>query len=66
MAKKRTKKMTRLTPMGRFVVGSFFLWVIATAGALVGYSLIGNGHLLEVFNPKTWIHLAEVLYNSLK
>ncbi|KZR57575.1 DNA-directed RNA polymerase subunit beta [Pseudobacillus badius] len=62
---KNKKKRTRLTPLGQFVVSLFWLIVFATAGAIVGYSIVGNGNPLEVFLPQTWIHLVEVLVNSL-
>ncbi|MBM7648378.1 hypothetical protein JOC78_001320 [Bacillus ectoiniformans] len=62
---RKTTKRTRLTPLGRFVVGFFFFLVTATLGAIVGYSLIGEGNPLEVFLPSTWIHLVEVLINSI-
>lgn len=42
----------------------FFLWAVATMGAIIGYSVIGGGNPLEVFDPQIWIHLVEVLYNS--
>ncbi|MGM7634717.1 DNA-directed RNA polymerase subunit beta [Bacillus sp. Hm123] len=62
--RKRTQTKTQLTPFGRFIVTMFFLWAAATMGAIIGYSVIGGGHPLEVFNPQIWIHLVEVLYNS--
>ncbi|MEK4027738.1 DNA-directed RNA polymerase subunit beta [Pseudobacillus sp. FSL P4-0506] len=43
----------------------FLLALFATVGAIVGYSVVGNGNPLEVFLPATWIHLVEVLVNSL-
>ncbi|MFK2825593.1 DNA-directed RNA polymerase subunit beta [Bacillus sp. B190/17] len=61
----RKKKRTQLTPLGRFVVNVFFIWLFGTIGAIVGYSMIGNGNPLDVFLPQTWLHLAEVLINSL-
>ncbi|MFL0362311.1 DNA-directed RNA polymerase subunit beta [Bacillus sp. PK3_68] len=62
---RKKKKRTRLTPLGRFVVNLFLLALFATVGAIVGYSVVGNGNPLEVFLPATWIHLVEVLVNSL-
>lgn len=62
---RKKKKRTRLTPLGRFIVNLFLLVLFAVAGAMVGYSVVGNGDLFEVFLPATWIHLVEVLVNSL-
>ncbi|WP_338751950.1 DNA-directed RNA polymerase subunit beta [Bacillus sp. FJAT-52991] len=62
--KKTTQTKTQLTPFGRFIVTMFFLWITATIGALIGYSVIGKGNPIEVFDPQTWIHLVEVLYQS--
>ncbi|KAB7707450.1 DNA-directed RNA polymerase subunit beta [Bacillus aerolatus] len=61
----RKKKRTRLTPLGRFIVNLFLIGLFATAGAIVGYSIIGHGNPFEIFLPRTWIHLMEVLYKSL-
>lgn len=62
---RKKKKRTRLTPLGRFIVNLFLLVFFAATGAIVGYSIVGNGNPLEVFLPQTWIHLIEVLVNSL-
>ncbi|HEY9577337.1 MAG TPA: DNA-directed RNA polymerase subunit beta [Pseudobacillus sp.] len=62
---RKKKKRTKLTPLGRFIVNVFLLAFFAVAGAMVGYSVVGNGNPLEVFLPGIWIHLVEVLVNSL-
>ncbi|WP_203363515.1 DNA-directed RNA polymerase subunit beta [Bacillus sp. REN10] len=66
MSEQRRKTQTKkqLTPLGRFVVTMFFVWVTATIGAIIGYSVIGDGNPIEIFDPNTWFHLVEVLYNS--
>ncbi len=62
--REKKKSTRRLTPLGRFIVNIFLLGIFALAGALVGYSVIGDGHPMEVLMPDTWIHLAEVIKNS--
>lgn len=61
---KRTKQ-TRLTPLGRFMISLFFSVLTAFIGALIGYSVIGQGNPIDVVKPGTWIQLYEVVVNSL-
>lgn len=62
--RKRTKE-TRLTPLGRLMISLFFIALTAVAGALIGYSIIGQGDPVDVFKPDTWIQLYDVVMNSL-
>ncbi|MCP3761457.1 DNA-directed RNA polymerase subunit beta [Domibacillus sp. A3M-37] len=61
----KRRKETRLTPLGRFMISLFFIVLTAIIGALIGYSIIGQGDPIEVFKADTWIQLYDVVVNSL-
>ncbi|OES44912.1 DNA-directed RNA polymerase subunit beta [Domibacillus iocasae] len=61
----KRKKETRLTPLGRFIISLFFIVLTAIIGALIGYSIIGQGNPIDVFKVDTWIQLYDVVVNSL-
>lgn len=66
MAKeKKRRKQTRLTPLGRFILSLILIVLTAVLGALIGYSLIGQGNPIDVFKLDTWIQLYDVVVNSL-
>jgi DNA-directed RNA polymerase subunit beta len=62
---KKRRKQTRLTPLGRFILSLIFIVLTAVLGALIGYSLIGQGNPIDVFKLDTWIQLYDVVVNSL-
>jgi len=62
---KKRRKQTRLTPLGRFILSLILIVLTAVLGALIGYSLIGQGNPIDVFKLDTWIQLYDVVVNSL-
>ncbi len=52
----------RLIPIWLRLILIAVLTVMALiAGSIVGYSLIGDGKAGEVFQPKTWIHIKDLV-----
>ncbi|PJN88250.1 DNA-directed RNA polymerase subunit beta [Bacillus sp. mrc49] len=41
------------------VIGLIFIAVLS--GALLGYSVIGGGHALDVFQKSTWTHIIDIV-----
>lgn len=35
--------------------------ILLVVGLMVGYSVIGKGHALGIFSPKTWTHITDFL-----
>ncbi|AMQ21856.1 DNA-directed RNA polymerase subunit beta [Geobacillus sp. JS12] len=51
---------TRLIPIWlRFVIVTVLMAICLAAGAVVGYSAIGDGAWLDVFRPSTWLHILD-------
>ncbi|AMM95706.1 DNA-directed RNA polymerase subunit beta [Peribacillus simplex] len=41
------------------VIGLIFIAVLS--GALIGYSVIGGGHAMDVFQKSTWTHIIDIV-----
>ncbi|MFP3508839.1 DNA-directed RNA polymerase subunit beta [Peribacillus sp. SIMBA_075] len=41
------------------VIGLIFIAVLS--GALIGYSVIGGGHAMDVFQKSTWTHIVDIV-----
>ncbi|MED5041325.1 DNA-directed RNA polymerase subunit beta, partial [Geobacillus stearothermophilus] len=51
---------TRLIPIWlRLVIVTVLMAICLAAGAVVGYSAIGDGAWLDVFRPSTWQHILD-------
>ena len=46
------------------VAGLIVLMVII--GALIGYSVIGGGHPIDVFKISTWTHIVDIVNKGTK
>lgn len=59
-------KRTRLIPIWfRILLSLVLILLAAVAGAMVGYTLIGDGtNPMEVLNPDTWIHIFDIIYGG--
>jgi hypothetical protein len=59
-------KRTRLVPIWFRVLLTLVLIMVAMAvGAMVGYSIVGEGeNAFEVFDPTTWTHIFEIIYGG--
>ncbi|AMX85107.1 EpuA protein [Geobacillus subterraneus] len=57
---KRRFVRTRLIPIWlRLVIVTVLMAICLAAGAVVGYSAIGDGQWLDVFRPSTWQHIID-------
>ncbi|MBO2535481.1 DNA-directed RNA polymerase subunit beta [Rummeliibacillus suwonensis] len=45
----------------KLIIVVVLLVVVAITGSMVGYSIIGNGKPLAVFNPSTWQHVFDIM-----
>jgi hypothetical protein len=53
---------TRAIPIWlRFVIFIILMFVVATAGALVGYSGLGHGRAADVFTGKAFAHIYDLI-----
>ncbi|ASS87277.1 EpuA protein [Geobacillus lituanicus] len=51
---------TRLIPIWlRLVIVTVLMAICLAAGAIVGYSAIGDGAWIDVFRPSTWQHILD-------
>ncbi|KFL14863.1 EpuA protein [Geobacillus stearothermophilus] len=59
-AKPRRFARTRLIRIGlRLIIVAALMALSLAAGAVVGYSAIGDGAWLDVFRPSTWQHILD-------
>jgi hypothetical protein len=59
-AKKRVR--IRLLPIWlRLVIVCVLIAVSVTAGAIIGYSVIGGGKASDVFKKSTWTHIVDLV-----
>ncbi|ANB57849.1 DNA-directed RNA polymerase subunit beta family protein [Anoxybacillus sp. B7M1] len=56
------RSRTRLFPIWLRLLLVLVLVVISTAaGAMIGYSVLGDGKPLDVLKPATWQHIVEIV-----
>lgn len=56
------KKQVRLIPIWlKFVIVIVLMIVFALIGAMVGYGVLGDGEVLDVFKPSTWTHIYDLI-----
>lgn len=60
---KRQKKIkVRLLPIWlRLIIIACLIVFMVIIGALIGYSVIGGGHPLDVFKISTWTHIVDIV-----
>ena len=52
----------RLLPIWlRLIIVAALIVVMVIVGALIGYSVIGGGHPLDVFKVSTWTHIVDLV-----
>lgn len=52
----------RLIPIWlRLVILVVLIFVCVVSGAAVGYSMLGNGKLVDVFKQSTWTHIRDLV-----
>lgn len=58
----RKKIRIRLIPIWlRLIIIAVLIVVCLILGAIVGYSVIGDGEANEVFNKSTWTHIIDLI-----
>lgn len=45
----------------RLVIIIALMVIMVIIGAVIGYSVIGGGHLIDVFKPSTWTHIVDIV-----
>jgi hypothetical protein len=46
----------------RIMLVPFLLFIALLAGLITGYSIIGNGSALDVFDLETWKHMYDLVF----
>lgn len=60
--KGKERVRVRLIPIWlRLVLLVVFVFVSLTAGAVVGYGVLGNGKAADVFKESTWTHIRDLI-----
>lgn len=60
--KQKKKIKVRLLPIWlRLLIVAGLIVLMVIIGALIGYSVIGGGHLIDVFKPSTWKHIGDIV-----
>jgi hypothetical protein len=62
-SEKKSKRIRiRLIPIWLRVIIVLLLIVLSAAiGAMVGYGVIGNGNVFDVFKPSTWTYIIDLV-----
>ena len=56
--RKRQKVRVRLIPIWlRLIIIGFLLFLSIIVGAMIGYSVLGDGHPFDVLKKSTWQHI---------
>ncbi|AIE61522.1 DNA-directed RNA polymerase subunit beta [Bacillus methanolicus] len=62
---KRKRIRVRLIPIWlRVIIVALLIVVSAIAGAMVGYGVLGNGKVIEVFQKSTWTNIYDLIYKE--
>ncbi len=60
--RKQAKRRVRLIPMWlRFIIVPALLFLSLIIGAMVGYSVLGDGHPFDVLKKSTWQHIVQLV-----
>ena len=58
----KKKIKVRLLPIWlRLLIVAGLIVLMVIIGALIGYSVIGGGHPIDVFKPSTWTHIVDIV-----
>lgn len=62
VTKQNKKIKVRMLPIWlRLVIIIALMVIMIIIGAVIGYSAIGGGHLIDVFKPSTWTHIVDIV-----
>lgn len=61
-SKQAVKIKVRMLPIWlRLIIIAVLIVMMVVFGAIVGYSIIGGGHFVDVFKPSTWTHISDIV-----
>jgi hypothetical protein len=59
---KKNKVRLRLIPIWlRVIIVIALIFISAIAGAAVGYGVLGNGKVTDIFDSSTWTHMIDLV-----
>lgn len=62
-SRRRKQAAGRAVPFTvKLLLVPLLLFISLLAGAIVGYSIVGDGSAAEVFNLKTWKHMYDLIF----
>ncbi|BAU26494.1 DNA-directed RNA polymerase subunit beta [Aneurinibacillus soli] len=62
-APQRKKRRDRAPMLARIMLIPFLLFIALIAGAITGYSILGKGSAVEVFDLHTWKHMYDLVFS---
>nr|WP_081416056.1 DNA-directed RNA polymerase subunit beta [Peribacillus kribbensis] len=63
----KKKVRVRLIPIWlRIIIVAALILISVSAGAIVGYSILGNGKPFDVFKSSTWTHISDLVNQGVK
>lgn len=60
--KKRAKRRGGMPLLLKIMLVPFLLFIALLAGLITGYSVVGNGSALDVFDINTWKHMYDLVF----
>lgn len=60
--KKRARRRGGMPLLLKVMLIPFLLFIALLAGLIAGYSIIGNGSALDVFDINTWKHMYNLVF----
>ncbi|MFT9849102.1 DNA-directed RNA polymerase subunit beta [Aneurinibacillus sp. REN35] len=60
--KKRAKRRGGMPLLLKIMLVPFLLFIALLAGLIAGYSIVGNGSALDVFDMNTWKHMYNLVF----
>jgi hypothetical protein len=58
----RRKRKSGMPLLLKISLISFLLFIALLGGLITGYSIVGDGAVLDVFNLKTWKHMYDLVF----
>ena len=59
---KTPKKKSKNKRWSIIAIGVFSVLLCFNIGAMIGYGLIGDGNVLDIFRLETWTHLYQLIF----
>jgi hypothetical protein len=61
-ARKRARRREGMPLLLKILLVPFLLLIALLAGLITGYSILGHGPALDVFDVKTWKHMYDLVF----